>query len=81
MQLAFSSRRHGEKNEIKRTMSKGDQRPQCIKDDRGVDLTVIVKLSKVLDRSDPALVVLEDVGLIGRVGNQIDQDLETEPDK
>lgn len=44
-------------------------------------MTVIVKLSKVLDRSDPALVVLEDVGLIGRVGNQIDQDLETEPDK
>jgi len=49
--------------ESRRTVSKGDERPECVKDDGRVDLPEVVELAEELDGRDPALVVLEDVGL------------------
>jgi hypothetical protein len=44
-------------------VSKGDERPECVKDDGRVDLPEVVELAEELDGRDPALVVLEDVAL------------------
>lgn len=47
----------------KRTMSKGDQGPQRVEDDRRVDLSEVVQLSQELDGGDSSLIVLENVSL------------------
>lgn len=49
-------------------MSKRDERPECVEDDGRVDLPEVVQLAEELDGRDPALIVLEDVGLRDRKG-------------
>lgn len=44
-------------------MAEGDEGPEHVEDDWRADLTIVVKLSEVLDSRDPTLVVLEDVCL------------------
>lgn len=53
----------GEKRNKVRTVAKGDERPEGIKDDARVNHAVVVQLAEVLDRRDALLVVLKAVDL------------------
>lgn len=48
---------------MKQTVTESDQAPQRVKDQPRLNDTVVVKLSKVLDRCDALLIVLEVVDL------------------
>jgi len=61
--VSKSARRRCEASERRRTVAKGDERPQRVEDDARVDDAVVVQLAEVLDGRDALLVVLEVVDL------------------
>jgi hypothetical protein len=62
-QLSLQTKEEADDGKERRTMTESDERPERIEDDGRVDLAVVVQLAEVFDRSDPPLVVLENVRL------------------